>query len=82
LILQYTGIKDKNGKEIYEGDLCSYFNPYNKKTYVREVKFCSMFACFGLFQKDGNIYDYESDWLKIVDIEVIGNIYENKELLP
>lgn len=74
-IMQYTGIKDKKGKEIYEGDIvfCEQWNP---KTY----KVCFIEGCFSLcFLENG---DYSADIHYTEDFEIIGNIYENKELIP
>lgn len=74
---QYTGLKDKDGKEIYEGDIVRYFNkPIDE--LIRTVTF--KYGAFGIegWYKGthiifGNILDSQ--------IEVIGNIYENPELL-
>ena len=73
--MQYTGLKDKNGKEIYEGDIV---NRYWHEAYapdVWEVKWDAPNACFFLFNKNGK------DWLDEDPLEIIGNIYENPELL-
>ena len=80
IVNQYTGLKDKNGKEIYEGDILTYYNKYSDKIYTQIVKWDQMWAGFGLFEKD-NKWCKESDWVKIANIEIIGNIYENPELL-
>jgi uncharacterized phage protein (TIGR01671 family) len=77
---QYTGLKDKNGKEIYEGDRVTYTNPHSKTSFSHEVRWDEPWAAFGLFEKNSK-WCKESDWAKIVDVEVIGNIYENPELL-
>ena len=80
--LQYTGLKDKNGKEIYEGDIVIY--EYEKKPAT--IKFGKgyqgepadgMYPYWGWYV-DGWLdhYAFAGD-----EIEVIGNIYENPELL-
>ena len=66
---QYTGLKDKNGVEIYEGDICDCGDIY-------EI----VFVNGGFF---GRRYDEETPWLCpiVKSFEVIGNIYETPELL-
>lgn len=75
-IMQFTGLKDKNGKEIYEGDI--YFDERHGN---RVIKYSEFQACFvTLLLKDerlGNPVHFENR----IGIEVIGNIYENPELL-
>ena len=78
-LMQFTGLKDKNDKEIYDGDIVTYYQPYAKRTDTHIVKWDWRFAGFGLFE-DKNEWCQESDWLKIQQIEIIGNIYDNPEL--
>ena len=72
--MQYTGLKDKNGKEIYEGDVVRYFeNSAEGEVGVIEYYRHGFVICF----KNGR---YEDNWFEDA-VEVIGNIYENQELL-
>lgn len=71
VIQLYTGGNDKNGKEIYDGDIVKY----KDKIGVIEF-FATMFICSWNDQTDT-----ELSYMTIGDIEVVGNIFENSELL-
>jgi len=79
---QYTGLKDKNGKEIWEGDIVRY--KYESKPAV--IRFGEGFQgepADGMYPyqgwyTDGWVYRFAFDG---EDMEVIGNIYENSDLL-
>ena len=68
---QYTGLKDKNGKEIYEGDIIT------NRDGTWEVEYIEDFASFHMVA--GN--EMQSLNMCCRSNKVIGNIYENKELI-
>ncbi|EAG6958977.1 hypothetical protein AB952_12105 [Listeria monocytogenes] len=71
LLMQYTGLKDKNGKKIFEGDIC--WDEHNE--------------CYGVVKFEDAKFLYlweniaENLWEVADDIEVSGNIHENLDLL-
>ena len=80
-IMQYTGLRDKNGKEIYEGDIIKYKFPYDiRLKHISPVKFLETEASFGIKDRYGNEIPLYTISAKNY-FEVIGNIYENKNLL-
>src|SRR4051794_14451821 len=81
-IMQYTGLKDKNGKEIYEGDILKFMNEEPHKMMFYKVEWNDKEARFAVVVEHheyGKYFGRIDEILK--NLEVIGNIYENLELL-
>lgn len=77
VLMQYTGLKDKNSKEIYEGDVVRYLEVVRYETGEKET-WRTVEVKLWLDESAGSFYLYP----KInSSTEVIGNIYENPELL-
>lgn len=87
-LMQYTGLKDKNGKEIYEGDVLEWTlifksdfgkeDSVSKTRYVVVYEMNNIMGIVGFYFKDttGKYIHFHN----FKDIEIIGNIYENPEL--
>lgn len=72
-LIQYTGLKDMKGKEIYEGDIL-----IDCDGYLSKVVYCD--GCFETAYKFQS-YSLCDPRINFLEIKIIGNIYENPELL-
>ena len=87
-VCRYTGLTDKNGRKIFEGDIIKYH--FGKD--VAPIKFGLYQNCFDSQQAEhcGFYVDWKSErnfrkdlgyWVHMVDAEIVGNIFDNPELL-
>jgi uncharacterized phage protein (TIGR01671 family) len=87
-LMQYTGLKDKNGVEIYEGDILEYVSPEYVGDDERIDRYVVEWVGYGFearwinppqpnFSSDGHLSLKTPD----EDMKIIGNIYENPDLL-
>lgn len=76
VLMQSTGFRDKNGKEIFEGDVVKLAKDvYSEPTYYEIVRHRG-----GAYRLESKRYGCEL-WLRHTDCEIAGNIYENPELI-
>jgi len=81
-IEQFTGLKDKNGKEIYERDIVTF--EINNFSYVGEIKFEAgrfIIGCNEIDDSYMNLSDLDIEDEALWQVRILGNIYENPELL-
>lgn len=80
VLMEFTGLKDKNGKEVYEGDIVRFYDDYDEE-YTASVVFIDCLGAYGV-EWDGFQFSFDDiNEYYSKDIEVIGNIYEGPELL-
>ena len=89
-LMQYTGLKDKNGKNIYEGDIVCYvtdvvveniggYDRTEPEGSIGSIEFSN--GSFWVKGHESGFYDYGEQVFLWSELQVIGNIYENPELL-
>ena len=71
-LMQYTGLKDRNGREIYEGDIVQHREENGTIEYHSET---------AMFVVEFDTWITDFDHINGCDLEVIGNVYANPELL-
>ena len=78
---QYTGLTDKNGRKIFEGDIVVFADFFDDKIHRGEVYWCDSAFWFDCTETEGDEGLYSLAYISVNVLEVIGNIYDNPELL-
>jgi uncharacterized phage protein (TIGR01671 family) len=83
-LMESTGLFDKNNKEIFEGDIVKY--KIGRNTFIEPVVYSKDYTGFGLRDEDcygGIIFSFKeiAEDVDLKSLEVIGNIWEDSELL-
>ena len=82
---QYTGLTDKNGKKIFEGDIVQYeLHDIRNRAVIKYGAPKEDSFCYGWYLDDNNgntAFLLCKNWIKGYNCQVIGNIHDNSELL-
>lgn len=81
ILMQFTGLRDKNGREIYEGDVVQFRMSYKTETWIGEVKYEECVAAFMISAMNGEPWCSREFGIGTIEPKIIGNIHENPELL-
>ena len=87
IVMQYTGLKDQNGKEIYEGDIVKFYPQSPRSEELPNPRYGEMgkiffdIGSFAVRPIDGKREGIQFFLDELGEWVVVGNIYENKELL-
>lgn len=82
-VCQFTGLHDKNGREIYEGDIIESQGYSHARHYVRYIDDEAMFVAM-IIGPGASLMDFcsiKQSWIDKYDKKIIGNIYDDPELL-
>lgn len=79
-IMQYTGLKDKNGKEIYEGDIVVAWSQGHRAAGEVKQRIDGLWIMYPAYQK-GKLWGLCPNPKGDTNVEIIGNIHDNPELL-
>ena len=78
---QYTGLTDKGGRKIFEGDIVVFADFFNDEIHRGVVYWCDLAFWFDCTETEGDEGIYSLAYISANILEVIGNIYDNPELL-
>jgi len=78
IFMQFTGLKDENGKEIYEGDILGYCDNYPGLVFWDST--CHRWSLLERYPKGEYNREHELDYLT-EPMKILGNIHENPDLL-
>ena len=82
-VCEYTGMPDKNGRKIFEGDILHFVNHINDHEWLCTIAFSE--GSFVCRYNEGDVelggYNHFNAWHEKVDWEVVGNIFDNPGLL-
>ncbi len=81
IVQQYTGLKDKNGKEVYEGDFIKYEHPSDEQVKLRNTSNIVLVRWTEEHHDHHPGFITNDLWGQYGDFEVIGNTFENPELI-
>ena len=81
ILMEYIGICDKNGKEIYRNDIIK-LKKLDKNPIIALIDWSREYLSYVLITEDvAHVFENLGDYLDEYDLEIIGNIYENSNLL-
>ena len=80
-VCQFTGLIDKNGRKIFEGDIVVFADFFNDEIHRGVVYWCDLAFWFDCTETEGDEGIYSLAYISANILEVIGNIYDNPELM-